>query len=153
MRVDQFRLGLAKLAAAFEELKAREAAADLALLDEFLSGYDEQSVAACLAGIRKRLEDRPPAVRKAPAAADPTVWQTHAANLAAVRGNEPALRSALAALDADKRVKLPDLKAIARQMGLSLAAKGRPKAMQELTTALLRSLLEQHRLDLVGRTT
>lgn len=153
MRVDQFRVGLSKLANALDELKARDAATDLQLLNDFLSTFDDQTVAACLNGIRRRLEEKPAPPKKAVAANDTTLVADYAARLGSVRNSETALRSALAAIDADKKMKLPELKAVAQSLGVPTTSKSRPKAMQELTTALLRGILEQHRLDLVGRST
>ena len=151
MRVEQFRAGIAKLAAALDELKAKEFAADLVLLDEFLRPFEGQTMAACLSNLQRRLEDRPPPARKTAKAVEPSALQAFGGQIAAARGDEDRIRAVLSTIDAEKSLKLAEIQSIASSAGISLASKTRPKAIQELLSALLYEVLQRNRLEMLDR--
>lgn len=150
MKVQELREGLLKLAETLERLRAKGAADDLILLTEFLAEFDEQTVQACLSGLRQRLTDRPAPVKKGkvsvPDLQRVQVWYD-AFKDALARSLD--LEALMARLSADKTVKQPDLAELARRLlGFDLTERTRPKALLEFRRLLARHLHGQERLNL-----
>lgn len=149
MKVQELREALTHMGSMLVSLRAKGAADDMAVLCEFLSEHDEETVQAFVKGIRKRLEDKPPPAKKAKAPLNQARVEDYARQIAEGLHGQTNLEAVLAQLAADKSMRLAELKALSDvALGFSLSEKSKPKALAELRRLLARRLHGQHRLDL-----
>lgn len=152
MKVERIKAGLEKLLPVLEEWDAGKVSKDFQKLVELMDGYEDMTIDAFCKKAREGLEGKKTAASANKSALKQDVVDAHVVLLKGSISDESAFMETLKAINADKLIRLAEMKAIAQDfMGLTPLAKSKKALIEEIKTKRAQDIRTEHKFNILSK--